>query len=138
MTREEALDILTHNWTRVENPNYDESELDEAYYMAIEALKTEDHDGCKDCRYEPNDEYEMPCKECKQNYMDQWQPKQTGEWIQETDTGIKMLKCSVCECRVQEKPYRLAVGEAATKCPYCGAELGQGGYSYDEYAEEDK
>lgn len=39
MTREEALDILTHNWTRVENPNYDESELDKAYYMAIEALR---------------------------------------------------------------------------------------------------
>ena len=41
MTREEALDILTHNWTRVENPNYSESELDEAFFMAISALKDE-------------------------------------------------------------------------------------------------
>lgn len=41
MTREEALDILTHNWARLENPNYEESELDKAYYMAIEALSAE-------------------------------------------------------------------------------------------------
>lgn len=38
MTREEAREILTHNWTRVDNPNYSESELDEAFFMAIEAL----------------------------------------------------------------------------------------------------
>ena len=39
MKREEAREILTHNWTRVDNPNYSESELDEAFFMAIEALK---------------------------------------------------------------------------------------------------
>ena len=38
MTREEAKEILTHNWTRVDNPYYSESELDEAFFMAIEAL----------------------------------------------------------------------------------------------------
>ena len=38
MTREEAREILTHNWTRVDNPNYSESELDEAFFMAIDAL----------------------------------------------------------------------------------------------------
>ena len=32
MTREEAKEILTHNWTRVDNPNYSESELDEAFF----------------------------------------------------------------------------------------------------------
>lgn len=102
MIREEALDILTHNWTRLENPNYEESELDKAYYMAIEALQTE---------------------------------RPTGSWISQIDTGTWMLECSVCGCRVQEEKYRIAVGQNATKCPYCGAELGLGGYSYDEYAD---
>ena len=41
MTREEAREILTHNWTRVDNPNYSESELDEAFFMAIEALSAD-------------------------------------------------------------------------------------------------
>ena len=41
MTKEEAKEILTHNWTRVDNPNYSESELDEAFFMAIEALQRE-------------------------------------------------------------------------------------------------
>ena len=48
MTREEAKEILTHNWTRVDNPNYSESELDEAFFMAIEALSIVQ---CKDCRH---------------------------------------------------------------------------------------
>lgn len=43
MTREEAREILTHNWTRVDNPNYSESELDEAVDMAITALQQEEH-----------------------------------------------------------------------------------------------
>ena len=41
MKREEAREILTHNWTRVDNPNYSESELDEAFFMAIEALEAD-------------------------------------------------------------------------------------------------
>ena len=58
-----------------------------------------------------------------------------GSWISRIDNGIWMLECSVCGCRVQEEKYRTAVGQNATKCPYCGAELGLGGYSYDEYAD---
>jgi hypothetical protein len=42
MTREEAREILTHNWTRVDNPNYSESEVDEAIFMAIEALSAKE------------------------------------------------------------------------------------------------
>ena len=61
--------------------------------------------------------------------------KPTGYWISRIDTGTWMLECSVCGCRVQEEPYRIAVGENATRCPYCGAELGLGGYLYDEYAD---
>ena len=60
--------------------------------------------------------------------------KTHGEWISKIDTGTWMLECSVCGSRVQEEKYRIAVGEDATKCPYCGAELGLGGYLYDEYA----
>lgn len=41
MKKEEAKEILTHNWTRVDNPNYSESELDEAFFMAIEALSAD-------------------------------------------------------------------------------------------------
>lgn len=59
----------------------------------------------------------------------------TGSWISRIDNDIWMLECSVCGCRVQEEKYRIAVGQNATKCPYCGAELGLGGYSYDEYAD---
>lgn len=64
MTREEAKEILTHNWTRVDNPNYSESELDEAVDMAIEALQFVEHFDllkefqslqevvrCKDCKH---------------------------------------------------------------------------------------
>ena len=58
-----------------------------------------------------------------------------GEWMSRIDTGTWMLECSACGCRVQEEPYRIAVGENATRCPYCGAELGLGGYLYDEYAD---
>ena len=50
MTREEAMEILTHNWTRVDNPNYSESELDKAFFMAIEALSAEIV-LCKDCKH---------------------------------------------------------------------------------------
>ena len=50
MTREEAREILTHNWTRADNPNYSESELDEAFFMAIEAL-SEDKVLCRDCKW---------------------------------------------------------------------------------------
>lgn len=57
-----------------------------------------------------------------------------GEWISRIDNGTWMLECSVCGCRVQEEKYRIAVGEDAKRCPYCGAELGLGGYLYDEYA----
>ena len=46
-----------------------------------------------------------------------------GKWIREMDNGSPMLRCSVCSCRVQEDPYRTAVGSEAVSCPYCGANL---------------
>ena len=67
MTREEAKEILTHNWTRVDNPNYSESELDEAVDMAIEALKADPKHGKwqvdeAECIY--GKKYILTCSEC--------------------------------------------------------------------------
>ena len=69
MTREEAKEILTHNWTRVDNPNYSESELDEAFFMAIEALQREEAEEKGWChRIRPkNVEVVVRCKDCKHN-----------------------------------------------------------------------
>ena len=39
MTRDEALEILDHNWTRLVNPDYTDEELGKAQNMAIEALE---------------------------------------------------------------------------------------------------
>lgn len=45
-------------------------------------------------------------------------------WINETDTGVKMLKCPECECRVKKGYYVHAVGsEGYNFCPYCGADM---------------
>ena len=67
MTKEEAKEILTHNWTRVDNPNYSESELDEAFFMAIEALhhvEAEEKGYCH--RIIPsNIEVVVRCKDCR-------------------------------------------------------------------------
>ena len=41
MTREELIDIFEHNWTRLENHDYTEEELNCALTMAIKALKQE-------------------------------------------------------------------------------------------------
>ena len=98
MTREEAKEILTHNWTRVDNPNYSESELDEAFFMAIEALQTDaEHDGCDGCRYEHNTEYEYPCSECKQNHVDMWEQK--------PNDFIEVVRCKDCRYSFYDKDY---------------------------------
>lgn len=66
MTREEAREILTHNWTRVDNPNYSESELDEAFFMAIEALSNNITESPNDVVESKNDVIEVVlCKDCK-------------------------------------------------------------------------
>lgn len=39
MTRDEALEILDHNWTRLVNPDYTDEELGKAQDVAIEALE---------------------------------------------------------------------------------------------------
>lgn len=82
MTREEAKEILTHNWTRVDNPNYSESELDEAFFMAIEALQREDRFLKSMDTNEPLYTEVVRCKDCK------WYGT-TDCQIQESFYGIK-------------------------------------------------
>lgn len=38
MTREEAIEILAHDWTVIENPNYERDDVINALDIAIEAL----------------------------------------------------------------------------------------------------
>ena len=35
----------------------------------------QEHDGCKDCKYEDYPEYYYPCCECNHNYKDMWKKK---------------------------------------------------------------
>lgn len=92
MTREEAKEILTHNWTRVDNPNYSESELDEAFFMAIEALSAdtvsrEHHDmEVKELKHQIKDQADMVsvvrCKDCRYyNPIDENKPYPCGYGI---------------------------------------------------------
>ena len=41
MTREDAKEILDHNWTKLVNPDYSDEELGEAQNLAIEVLSVE-------------------------------------------------------------------------------------------------
>lgn len=44
MTNEEAIEILTDNWTVLENSRYSNEELYTALFMAISALRNESED----------------------------------------------------------------------------------------------
>lgn len=82
MNREEAIDKLQDLWNEVYNEDSDGYDYAVAIDMAIEALRLVEHDGCDGCRYEANDEYMMPCANCRQNYMDRWTPMpQEQNWI---------------------------------------------------------
>lgn len=82
MKRKEAIDKLQDLWNEVYNEDSDGYDYAVAIDMAIEALNVKEHDGCDGCRYEANDEYMMPCANCRQNYMDRWTPMpQERCWI---------------------------------------------------------
>ena len=43
-------------------------------------------------------------------------------WDIEVDTGVQMLKCPDCGCRMFMERYLSAIGtEGTSYCPYCGA-----------------
>ena len=86
MKREEARHTLLHIYSRCHWGErcdvYGCDVCEDAVNMAIEALSVEEHDGCDGCRYEANDEYMMPCANCRQNYMDRWTPMPKEQnWI---------------------------------------------------------
>ena len=93
MTREEAREILTHNWTRVDNPNYSESELDEAFFMAIEALSEDKTD------------------------------RPTGEWIEsELDKGFRVCSVCKNKDYKDKMAWRTDfIKSYLNFCPNCGA-----------------
>ena len=86
-----------------------EKELSELPSVAI----PQDHDGCKDCKYETYLEYYYPCCECKHNYNDFWKFK--PHWKPYLEEGLT-VQCSECGSRF----------EIATKfCPRCGVYNGE-------------
>lgn len=51
-----------------------------------------------------------------------------GEWLSKIDTDTEMIECSYCGCRAIRGPYRLALGTKGFGfCPYCGADMREGG-----------
>ena len=83
MTREEAIQYWKPRYEHItkfleetrEEPSI--REYAEAIDMAISALSAEDADGCLGCEYEGLSEFDEPCTDCKNNYLNKWNPKKT-------------------------------------------------------------
>lgn len=125
MTREEAKEILTHNWTRVDNPNYSESELDEAFFMAIEALQEvqkheETFEWCHDCKEYDTDNHccHRWSKVIRNTVEELKTDRPHGEWI-----GLD--ECSVCGKQAIDfiDGYVDGVEYLPNFCPNCGADM---------------
>ena len=59
MTRNEALEILDHNWTRLVNPDYTDEELGKAQNMAIRSLEARESLYEKTAEWEAEALYEV-------------------------------------------------------------------------------
>jgi RNA polymerase subunit RPABC4/transcription elongation factor Spt4 len=76
-----------------------------------------DHDGCKDCRWQSRSETEMPCKQCKHNYTDEWQKK--PHWIEHEHEAGENWEYSRYECSECHEWS----DDDSNFCPNCGAKM---------------
>ena len=140
MTRDEALEILDHNWTRLVNPDYTDEELGKAQNMAIEALSAEPEQSIAEWQKDfkeyinmlniPRDDYkgimeyinDLPSAERKH-----------GEWVERNvmqdrrDAKIpewQSAKCSVCG-KYHTTPYMYYFTNY-DYCPNCGCAMARG------------
>lgn len=80
-----------------------------------EKYEHNDHDGCKDCRWQSQSETEMPCKQCMHNYTDEWERAKIGHWIWQTED---IYQCSECGENIHVKEVMNKPQYAW--CPICG------------------
>lgn len=72
----------------------------------------QDHDGCKDCKYQDKSEYEMPCLECMHNYTDEWE--RAPHWIHTKECDEEFpYRCSECNLPSRSNGHRY--------CSNCGS-----------------
>ena len=102
MTREEAIEILEHNWSCLVNADYTEEECNKALHIAIEALE----------QYE--NAFEHGYTEAESKYREILERKR-GEWkICDAKPPTWWYECSVCG-NAGNIEYNF--------CPNCGARM---------------
>lgn len=134
ISKEKAIIQLSWDLSEVELPRIKES-LDKLPSVDIPP----EHDGCKDCRWQSQSKTEMPCKQCKQNYKDEWQKK--PHWIMKhrtinevkyhtglDDMGEEHTIKELIRYEVDE-PYCSECGMKAgdtsqNYCCFCGVKMG--------------
>ena len=107
MTRNEALEILDHNWTRLVNPDYTDEELGKAQNMAIETLEQ-----CEMAYEHGWTDAESKYREILEHKRGIWMP------IEQGDKGYSAgdFICSCCG-----KPNKCY--SVTDYCCSCGAEM---------------
>lgn len=66
-----------------------------------------EHDGCKDCVYQDNPQDAMPCRECKQNYMDKWKAIPSAEPYKGMTKGEVIMAVKGEAKVIDNKGYKL-------------------------------
>lgn len=105
MTREEAIDIFEHNWTRLENHDYTEDELNEALNIAMQTLGAID---------QIQWERDTAIAQLKDLGYSLGEKPKTGHWIKINVNYYNRYQCNQCDRLVEEK---------TDFCPHCGADM---------------